>query len=63
MYWIEVYFENGKTLRKESESLNEVYKVLSRYNENRKHHRVQRIRSGRDEIKTDDKNKLENIVI
>lgn len=63
MYWIEVYFENGKTLRKESDSLNEVYKVLVRYDENRGRHRVQGIRTGRDEIQTGDKNKLEKIAI
>jgi hypothetical protein len=49
MYWIEVYFENGKTLRKESESLNETYKVLARYDSNRSKQRVQGIRAGRDD--------------
>lgn len=58
-----MYFENGKTLRKESESLNEVYQVLIRYDENRRRHRVQGIRSGRDEIRTGEVNKMEHITI
>ena len=48
MYWIEIYFENGKTLRKESDNLNETYKVLERYDGNRSTQRVQGIRAGRD---------------
>lgn len=49
MYWIEIYFENGKTLRKESDSINETYKVLARYDGNRTKRRVQGIRAGRDD--------------
>ena len=33
LYWIEVDFANGKTLRKESLNLNETYSVLNRYND------------------------------
>ena len=49
MYWIEIYFENGKTLRKESDSINETYRVLARYDSNRSKQRVQGIRAGRNE--------------
>ena len=31
MYWIEVDFANGKTLRKESESMNDTYVIFKRY--------------------------------
>jgi len=50
MYWIEIYFENGKTLRKESDNINETYKVLARYDENRSKQKVQGIRAGRDDF-------------
>lgn len=63
MYWIEVYFENGKTLRKESNSLNEIYQVLCRYDVKRKHLRVQGIRSGRDSTRISEINKTEGIII
>lgn len=44
-YWIEVYFENGKTLRKDSDYLNEIYAVFCRYNNGRGKPRVQMIKS------------------
>lgn len=52
-YWIEVYFENGKTLRKESDTINETYNVLNRYSD--KYHRkprVQSIKAGCDDHQT-----------
>lgn len=61
MYWIEIYFENGKTLRKESENLNETYKVLERYDNNRSKQRVQGIRAGRDDSLLLSKDLTENI--
>ena len=61
-YWIEVLFENGKTLRKESKSMNEIYSTLIRYDENRGRHRVQRIRTGRDDIVANTSNKMDKIV-
>lgn len=63
MYWIEVYFENGKTLRKESDNLNEIYKVLVRYDEGRKNLRVQTIKTGRDEVTLQEKNKVGDICL
>lgn len=46
MYWIEVYFENGKTLRKESSVLNDTYGVFARYSTGGRKPRVQKIRAG-----------------
>jgi len=47
MYWIEVDFSNGKTLRKESESLNDTYAVYGRYTErSRRNLVVTAIRAG-----------------
>jgi len=62
MYWIEVYFENGKTLRKESTNLNGSYKVLTRYNNGRNRLRVQRIVAGHDDVTTLDINKTSQLV-
>jgi len=31
MYWIEVDFSNGKTLRKDADNINETYRLFSRY--------------------------------
>ena len=48
MYWIEVDFDNGKTLRKEHSSLNETFKVYARYTaDNRSKPKVLAIRAGR----------------
>ena len=48
MYWIEVDFANGKTLRKESESLNDSFAVYNRYccNAPKRKQQVQRVRAG-----------------
>lgn len=48
MYWIEIDFANGKTLRKEYESLNDSYAVYARYccGTPHKKHPVQRVRAG-----------------
>lgn len=47
MYWIEVDFSNGKTLRKESELLNDTYAVYGRYTErSRRNLVVTEIRAG-----------------
>mgnify|MGYP001546988478 CR=1 FL=1 len=54
MYWIEVDFSNGKTLRKQSEALNETYKVFTRYccgNQPAKV-RVLQVRAGKDNHQT-----------
>lgn len=61
MYWIEIYFENGKTLRKESNDLNDTYKVLTRYDGNRLKQRVQSIRAGRDDTMLLRKDKFDKI--
>lgn len=54
MYWIEVYFANGKTLRKESNNINGVYQVYNRYccKTLSKKHAVQKVKAGRDELIT-----------
>lgn len=60
MYWIEVYFQNGKTLRKESDSINETYVVLTRYNNgNNNSPKVNSIKCGRDDTVTYYLDKLE----
>lgn len=47
MYWIEVDFQNGKTLRKDSELLNDTYEVYCRYTERtRRNLVVTEIRAG-----------------
>jgi len=61
MYWIEIYFENGKTLRKESDNINETYKVLVRYDSNRSKQRVQGIRAGHNDSLLLNKDLTENI--
>ena len=52
MYWIEVVFVNGKTLRKEAHSINETNKVLERYSVDKRQPRVQYIKAGRDDTVT-----------
>jgi hypothetical protein len=54
MYWIEVDFANGKTLRKETEDLNESYSVYARYccGSPHKRHPVQRVRAGYEDAQT-----------
>ena len=53
MYWIEVDFANGKTLRKESENLNDTYVVFKRYCcGTPKRQQVQRVKSGYDDQQT-----------
>jgi len=47
MYWVEIDFSNGKTLRKESELLNDTYQVFCRYNQKtRRNLVVKEIRAG-----------------
>jgi hypothetical protein len=62
MYWIEVYFSNGKTLHKESENLNEVFNVYKRYVDGNSRPVVQYIKCGRDDITTSETNKFWGIV-
>lgn len=62
MYWIEVDFENGKTLRKESENINGSYKVWARYSNSNSRPRVQRITAGYDDTLTLNFDKLNNVV-
>lgn len=53
MYWIEVDFANGKTMRKEYESLNDSFAVFKRYCCGApKRTPVQRVRAGRDDKQT-----------
>ena len=48
MYWIEVDFANGKTLRKETDNLNESYRTYNRYSRGyHKRVKVIAIRTGR----------------
>lgn len=63
MYWIEIDFANGKTLRKEYESLNDSFAVYSRYccGTPNKKHQVQRVRAGRDDQETFECDHLENV--
>ena len=61
MYWIEVYFENGKTLRKESNNINDMYVVYSRYSDGNGKPRVQMIKSGYDDVHTGELNKVKHI--
>lgn len=52
MYWIEVDFTNGKTIRREYEDLNDSFAVLRRYNNGRTKPQWNSIRSGYKDIKT-----------
>jgi hypothetical protein len=63
MYWIEVDFANGKTLRKETEDLNESYSVFTRYccGSPRKRYPVQRVRAGFAEKQTFECDHLQRI--
>lgn len=64
MYWIEVYFSNGKTLRKESDSINDTYVVYNRYCcMSSKKIPVQRVVAGRDDQTTFDCNHFKNIAL
>ena len=61
MYWIEVKFTNGKTLRKESENLNESYEVWERYTRTGKQPQVQQIKAGRGDTVTGEWTMLNSI--
>ena len=61
-YWIEVKYTNGKTLRKESDSINETHAILSRYINGRIKPSVQEITAGYDDVQTGCWNKMESIV-
>ena len=64
MYWIEIYFENGKTLKKETDSLNDSYAVLRRYeNGIAKWPRVQYIKAGNKKQTTYKKSYLTAVVL
>lgn len=64
MYWIEVYFSNGKTLRKESNSINDTLVVYDRYCcRSVKKTQVQRVVAGRDDQTTFDCNHFKNIAL
>ena len=63
MYWIEIYFENGKTLKKETVNLNESYKVLRRYETGAYNRfRIQMIRAGINTSITYEKSFLAKVV-
>lgn len=61
-YWIEVYFTNGKILRKDTDDLNDSYGVFCRYccGSNTKH-QVQMVKSGNEFGETFVCNHTENI--
>ena len=63
MYWIEVYYENGKTLRKETSNINESYNILARYlnGHGSPKPRVQLIKAGYNETTTGEWNKTEKV--
>lgn len=62
MYWIEIDFANGKTLRKEYESLNDSYAVYNRYCcGSQKKHPVQRIRAGYGDQQTFECNHMDGV--
>ena len=63
MYWIEIDFANGKTLRKEYESLNDSYAVYSRYccGSPHKKHPVIYVRAGRDDQQTFECNHVDGV--
>ena len=63
MFWIEVKFSNGKTLLKESDCINETYKVWARYSVDKKQTRVQYIKAGRDDTVTGEWNLIEGIAL
>jgi len=54
MYWIEIDFANGKTVRKESESLNDSFAMYNRYccSATKRKQQIQRIRAGYDDKQT-----------
>jgi len=61
-YWIEVKYTNGKTLRKESDSINETHAILSRYINGKTKPSVQEVRAGYDDVQTGCWNKMKSIV-
>ena len=63
MYWIEVLFTNGKTLRKETNNINDNLKVLVRYQQYMRKPAVQKIRSGFEGIVTGEWCLIKDIVI
>lgn len=63
MYWIEVFFENGKTLRKETVDLNASFAVYCRYANGRGKPRVQMIKAGYDDATTLELCKVEGVAI
>lgn len=62
IYWIEVKFSNGKTLRKESTSINDTYTVFVRYSNSRKP-AVQEITSGYGDTTTGSWNLMSGIAV
>ena len=60
-YWIEVYYTNGKTLRKESNTINETYAILNRYVNGRVKPSVQYVRAGYSDRMTHQWNKIESV--
>jgi len=62
MYWIEIDFANGKTLRKEYKSLNDSFAVYKRYCcGSQKRTPVQRVRAGREDQQTYECNHVSDI--
>lgn len=62
IYWIEVKYTNGKTLRKESKTINETYDVLTRYINGKVKPSVQQVTAGYDDVVTGCWNKMDSIV-
>jgi len=62
-YWIEVYYSNGKTLRKESDTINETLVVLNRYTNGRIKPSVQYIKAGRGDQQTGYWDKVKYIAV
>jgi len=62
-YWIEVKFTKGKTLRKDTLSLNDSYAIFCRYMRYSGSPGVQEIVAGFDDVTTGQWNLIEKIVI
>ena len=63
IYWIEVIFTNGKTLRKDTQFLNDSYNVFCRYMRHSGSPSVQEIIAGFDDVTTGQWNLIEKIVV
>jgi hypothetical protein len=55
MFWVEIDFVNGKTVKREYENLNDAYAVVNRYSTKSRIARITdavQIRTGRDNVQT-----------